>query len=482
MVDDYSTDSTETICRDFPNVRFVKRAFDNFGQQKNHAISLASNDWVFSIDADEEVTPELRDEILKALSTNRECSGYYMRLEHAWFGRTESDGYPGGLRIFRKSRGVFAGKHVHEKVRVSGKTCQLESFLKHRSRSFEGFIDHCRIYGIKYGRLAAEDYLFSGERITFVNFFWKIFLVPLLIFFREYILKKKILRGKGGLYVSISSAICYHVAYCHLITLQRAKDRQPRQVPSEEYTSEYFLHCRGGSDEFIKSRGKELCDSHKFALSLANLKPEYDVLDFGCGCGEISLNAALTARSVLGLDYSKDAVALACEARESFPKDAASRTVFKQADIETIPLSSSHYDVVLYIDVIEHLDRSRIDPVMLRLYQSLKKGGRIVIHTWPNRWHRQFTYPIAAALAALTGKYRPWNPRKHFEEVMHVAEQSPFELWRHIKKAGFRNIKVFTRHPVPMGNLFSERIYWALHALPPFRWLFCDNIWGVAEK
>jgi len=266
------------------------------------------------------------------------------------------------------------------------------------------------------------------------------------------------------------------------MTLQSEKDRPPRQVPPEEYSSEYFLHHRGGSGEFIKSKGRQLCDSHAFAPCLARLKPSDVVLDFGCGCGEVALNAAQTAKSVLGVDYSRNAIVLAGEAKAAFPHDVAAKTIFQQADIETYAVPAEQFDVVFFADVIEHLDRSRIGPVMARLYNSLKKGGRIIVHTWLNRWHRDITYPLSVWAGKIAGKNRPKKPRSHYEEIMRVSEQSPWELGAHLKAAGFKNIHIFLRHNEPVGRSPGAWIHWIFHALPPVKWLFCNNIWEVAVK
>lgn len=220
VVDDYSSDGTRKICRNFKNVKYSTRKFDGFGMQKNYAISLASNDWILNIDADEEVTPELQTEISSIVGEINTYSGYCVRRKNLWFGKYYTDSYPGILRLFRKSRGRYNDSYVHEKVQVGGEVGQLEALLVHKPRSFENFKNHYTTYTIRYGKLAAKDYFQRGERITGLNVIWKVFLVPYLVFIREYILKKKLLQGKSGFYISLCSSLCYHKANVYLAKIQ----------------------------------------------------------------------------------------------------------------------------------------------------------------------------------------------------------------------------------------------------------------------
>ncbi len=74
VLDSFSTDATEAICRRNPKVTFSQHSFDGHIQQKNRALDLCSSEWILSIDADERVSPELRDAIVQLgnLWTNRD--------------------------------------------------------------------------------------------------------------------------------------------------------------------------------------------------------------------------------------------------------------------------------------------------------------------------------------------------------------------------------------------------------------------------
>lgn len=221
VVDDFSSDATSIICANFKNVKYFIRKFDGFGMQKNHAISLATNEWILNIDADEEVTPELQAEIQSILKENSPCSGYWIRRKNLWFGKYNTDKYPGSLRFFKKSTGRFNESYVHEKVELDGTTGQLQAVLLHKPSSFENLQNHCATYAIKYGKLAAKDYYKRGKRITALNFLWKTLLLPIVVFVREYLVKKRFLLGRSGLYISLCSALCYHTAYVNLARIQK---------------------------------------------------------------------------------------------------------------------------------------------------------------------------------------------------------------------------------------------------------------------
>lgn len=220
VVDDFSSDDTSAICHLFKNVRYLTHKFEGFGFQKNYAVSQARYDWILNLDADEVVTKELQEEILNAIVNKTEFSGFRIRRKNLWFGKYAMDGYPGALRLFNKKNGNFRLDYVHEKLDISGEIGQLERFLLHHPKSYQNFKSHYKIYVLKYGKLAAKDYLKRKERVTFFNVVWKIILLPFLVFVRGYFLKRNFLRGKTGLYTTFCSAMCYHKAYLYLLKFQ----------------------------------------------------------------------------------------------------------------------------------------------------------------------------------------------------------------------------------------------------------------------
>ena len=133
ILDSGSTDKTADIAQQF-GARFEHQDWLGYVGQKNKTISLTRNEWVFSIDADEELSPDLRDEIqaIEYEGVKDEISGYDMprcvNYEGRWI--RHGDWYPDRLvRLFRKSKGRFEGGKVHERLVVEGEIQPLDAEL-----------------------------------------------------------------------------------------------------------------------------------------------------------------------------------------------------------------------------------------------------------------------------------------------------------------------------------------------------------------
>lgn len=164
VLDSGSKDGTERIAKEF-GARFEHQDWLGYVGQKNKVLSLAANDWVFSIDADEELSPELRMEVkrLKSSELPADVSGYSMPRCVLYEGRwiRHGDWYPDRLvRLFRRSRAKFAGGKVHERLEIDGPIQELAPELYHHS--FKDAADHwarCE----KYAKLWAETQFEAGR-------------------------------------------------------------------------------------------------------------------------------------------------------------------------------------------------------------------------------------------------------------------------------------------------------------------------------
>ncbi|UCH20138.1 MAG: class I SAM-dependent methyltransferase [Deltaproteobacteria bacterium] len=254
-----------------------------------------------------------------------------------------------------------------------------------------------------------------------------------------------------------------------------------KPVSREIYDKEYFLKHRGGSSEFLRSKGKELYETHKFALKIADLNADDVVLDLGCGCGEVALNAAPLVKSVLAVDYSEAAIELALDAKKYFNAEVQEKVTFVNLDFSRYSFPDNFFDAVFLLDVIEHLTPHHTLLVLSGIHKSLKASGRLIVHTWPNRWHRQLTYPIAYYIGKISGKPRPRDPRTLHEKLMHVNEQSPHKLRINLKEAGF-DPEIFLRHHKTGTDSIRHLFYDLIHSVSPFKWVFCDQIWAIGRK
>lgn len=171
VLDSGSSDGTETIARKHDAV-WKHQDWLGFVGQKNKLLGLATHDWVFSIDADEELSPELRREVAALKQTVPDVAtgpnavvGWSMPrcvlYEGKWI--RHGDWYPDRLtRLFRRSWAKFAGAKVHERLELEGSVTPLRGELYHYSfKDAEDHWNRCR----KYAALWAESQLEQGRRV-----------------------------------------------------------------------------------------------------------------------------------------------------------------------------------------------------------------------------------------------------------------------------------------------------------------------------
>lgn len=203
VVDSFSTDKTCEICQRFTD-RVIQRPWPGYRRQKQFATDQATHEWALSLDCDEELSPELRQE-LSAWKTNSGThpDGYFIpRL--TWFmGRwiRHTSWHPDWqLRLFRPGKGRWKGGRVHESFQVDGFATRLKNPILHYTYSdFSEYLQQLD----RFSSLAAADAHESGRRAG-----WgQIVFSPQLAFFKNYFLKRGFLDGTPGLTVSALAAV-----------------------------------------------------------------------------------------------------------------------------------------------------------------------------------------------------------------------------------------------------------------------------------
>jgi glycosyltransferase involved in cell wall biosynthesis len=163
VVDAESSDKTATVARELTDHVFV-RPWPGFAAQKNFGLEQARGDWILSLDADELVSIPLRQEIAAILAGGGEHAGYAIPRRNVFWGRWIRHGglYPDWqLRLFRRGRGRFTERTVHESVTVDGSVGRLSGHLEHRSyRDVADFLERAD----RYSTLAAGEWLATGRR------------------------------------------------------------------------------------------------------------------------------------------------------------------------------------------------------------------------------------------------------------------------------------------------------------------------------
>ena len=204
VVDSVSTDRTVEIAKSFGAKVFIED-WKGYAAQKNSAIDKATGDWILSLDADEEVEPDLVKEISIAISEQKRLTGYWMARKNFFLGRWIKRGgfWPDRkLRLFRRGAGRFEDRTVHEDIQLQGATAKLHGALLHHSYlTLPDYIDHMN----RYSSLGAEMAVAKGQR----NFsLFNIVVRPWATFIYNYFLRLGFLDGREGLLLHL-----YHAVY-----------------------------------------------------------------------------------------------------------------------------------------------------------------------------------------------------------------------------------------------------------------------------
>ena len=193
--------------------------FDGYGSSKNRALELGDCEWIISIDADERVSPELADNIVAAVKEGDRYDGYeFCRLTY-FLGKAikHSGWYPDYvLRLFKRKKGKFSTRLVHEGIELSGDRSRLNGLLLHQSyRTLESYLDKMNVYS----SLNAQELYRSGRKYTPLD----LIIHPPSIFVKMYIQKLGFLDGFHGLMLAGLSS--YHVLIKYLKLREMTHDR-----------------------------------------------------------------------------------------------------------------------------------------------------------------------------------------------------------------------------------------------------------------
>jgi glycosyltransferase involved in cell wall biosynthesis len=218
VVDSGSTDDTVKICREM-GAKVFECDWPGFGIQKNRALSYASKDYIFSIDADERVTPELRAEIQRVLASVDAADVYMISRLSNYCGRfmRHSGWYPDMLpRLFMRGRAHFSDSLVHERLIIEGSLAQLKGELLHYAFDDAEEVLHKVNQYSTAGALMMQQ---RGKRSSLTG----AVLRGLWSFVRTYLLRGGILDGREGFMLSVSNAEGTYYRYIKLMLLNRKK-------------------------------------------------------------------------------------------------------------------------------------------------------------------------------------------------------------------------------------------------------------------
>lgn len=224
VLDSGSTDRTLDIAREH-GAHVFQENWKGYAAQKNSAIAKASQDWILSLDADEEVSPELATAIRQAIALPESgIDGYFITRRNLFLGRWVRHGgfYPDGkLRLFRRGKGQFAERAVHETMRVAGPTSVLHGDLIHHAYpTLAGYIDTMNRYSSLGAEVAAKENRVSRSSL---GFFTNVLLRPALNFFWNYGLRGGFLDGREGFLLHLYHNV--YVSWKYAKAWERARKR-----------------------------------------------------------------------------------------------------------------------------------------------------------------------------------------------------------------------------------------------------------------
>jgi glycosyltransferase involved in cell wall biosynthesis len=219
VVDSFSTDRTVEICGT-SGCRVISHPFEGYGQQKQFGVEQAGNNWILSLDADEVVSPDLKQEIIALMRQEKILhGGYRIPFSLFYMGRIlrhSGTGNESHLRLFDRTCGGFTMVKVHEGVKTNSSVGSLKGKIIHYS--YRDLFHHLEKINI-YTSQAAEGYVARGKKFSKA-------LIPFRFpvgFFLNYFVKLGILDGYPGFYYSFLAAFYGSVKAAKTIEMQEKK-------------------------------------------------------------------------------------------------------------------------------------------------------------------------------------------------------------------------------------------------------------------
>ena len=219
VLDSFSHDKTVEISKRYTDKVFQSE-WQGYSKSKNLCIEKASCEWILNIDADERVSEELKDEIIKELAAPN-SDGYYIPRENYFLGRwiRHCGWYPDyNLRLFRKDNGRFRERAVHESVDLNGKAGYLKGHLKHYTyKTIKDYIDRLNLYTtLSVEELLKDKFKSPLTLMGRIRLICNLIFSPGFTFIKMFFLRLGFLDGAYGFIISYLYAFYTFVKYAKL--------------------------------------------------------------------------------------------------------------------------------------------------------------------------------------------------------------------------------------------------------------------------
>lgn len=223
VVDGGSFDRTVEIAQQF-GAKVIKS--DNppiFHINKQKALDASSGEWILQLDADEELSPQLREEIKSVISSKNSFNGYFLKRRNFFLGTWLKKGgqYPDPvIRLIKKGKGYFPCQSVHEQIVVDGEPGTLTNDLLHyTAESFSRYLQNSN----RYTSLTAREYEKEKIPANALSNFKYLFFLPAVTFLKIYFRHKGLVDGFPGLIFAIYSGLHIRTSYVKYWEKQRKK-------------------------------------------------------------------------------------------------------------------------------------------------------------------------------------------------------------------------------------------------------------------
>jgi len=224
VLDSFSKDRTVEICKEYTD-RVYQHKWMGYVGQKELIKKMATHPWIIFIDADEQVSPELRDEILKEFESggNQKYDGYEFPRKVFFLGQwiTHGEWWPDlKMRLYRKDKGVCTGREPHDHVIVAGPMKRLRGCLHHYT--YDDLTDQIATQN-RFSTISSESLHNEPRRFSGIDLVFR----PMFRFFKGYILKRGFLDGFRGFIIANLIAIGVFFKYAKLWELTYIKKTAP---------------------------------------------------------------------------------------------------------------------------------------------------------------------------------------------------------------------------------------------------------------
>lgn len=252
-------------------------------------------------------------------------------------------------------------------------------------------------------------------------------------------------------------------------------------VDPSAYTEDYYREWCAGYEEWVASDGSGAAGLYPGFLMRAGLQAGEVVVDLGTGRGELlAVAIELGAARAIGVEYSSAAIAMAHTTLEKH--GVTDRAEVHLADARSVPLPDGFADLVCLVDVVEHLTPVELDLALKEARRVLRVGGRVVVHTMPNRLIYDFTYRLQRRLPGR--RHWPTDPRIDLERLMHVNEQTARSLRRTMKRSGFDTQVSLGEwiHTEHVPDAAAKKLYRRLSRLGPLAHFGVADLWATGTR